>query len=304
MRKRFKLNQSKRQVLEGITFILPFIFGTLMFFMFPLYVSIKLSFGKLVKLQGFVIEWLGLNNYLRAFIFDTSFIPMLLQTIKKTLIQVPLIIVFSVMLSILVNKNIRLKGFFRTVFFLPFLLGTGDVMNQILGLGLDEQIFAFAGSNLLPKELLLYLGPRIVIAIENFFSIIVVILWNSGVQILLLLSGLQSIPNSLYESANVDGATEWEMFWKITFPMLSPIMLLTTIYTIIASFTDISNPVLDYIRKNAFISSRFEYAAAMGWIYFLFIIALVSAVFMAFRNYIYSTFESRGIKKDGRKDLY
>ncbi|HOJ09075.1 MAG TPA: sugar ABC transporter permease [Clostridiales bacterium] len=302
MKKSFKITGEKRHRLEGLIFVSPFIIGTLIFFIFPLFVSIKLSFGKLKKMEGFVIEWLGLDNYIRAFILDTSFIPMFLQVIRKTIVQVPLIIVFSILLAMLINKNIKFKGLFRTIFFIPFLLGMGDVMNQLLGLGIDKHVFSFVESNLLPREFLVYLGPKVVEAVESFFGIIVVVLWSSGVQILLFLSGLQSIPVSLYESAKVDGATEWEMFWKITLPMISPIMLLTIVYTIIASFTDISNPILAYIQSNAFRSLRFEYAAAIGWVYFLFIILLVSLVFILLGNHIYTTSELKGGAKNERKD--
>lgn len=110
---KLSLSGEKRHSLEGLTFISPFIIGTIIFFIFPLFVSIKLSFGKLVKMKGFQIEWLGFDNYIRAFILDTNFLPMFLQVVRKTMIQVPLIIIFSILLAILVNKKIKFKGFFR-----------------------------------------------------------------------------------------------------------------------------------------------------------------------------------------------
>lgn len=301
--RKFSLSAEKRHKLEGVIFISPFLLGTLLFFIFPLYISIRLSFGKLVKIDGFVIKLIGLDNYVRAFVIDANFVPMFLEIIRKTIIQVPLIIIFSLLLAILVNKNIKIKGFLRTVYFIPFLLGTGDVMKQLLDMGIDKHIISLVGSNLLPREFLAYLGPKVVEAVDNFFGVIVVVLWSSGVQILLFLSGLQSIPASLYESAKVDGANEWEMFWKITLPMISPIMLLIIVYSIITSFTDINNPMLSYIQSKAFQSLQFEYAAAMGWIYFMFIILLVSAVFILFRNYIYSTSGGKGAIRNERKDF-
>lgn len=295
--KKLKMTVEKRKSLEGIVFIAPFIIGTFIYFIFPLFISIKLSFGRLIKMQGFMIEWLGIDNYIRAFIVDTKFVPMLLDTVKKTVVHVPLINIFSMLLGIQINKKIKLKGFFRTIFFIPFLLGTGEVLKQLYSMEIDKQVFSFVESNLLPREFLLYLGPRVVEVVENFFGTIVVVLWSSGVQILLFLSGFQAIPLSLYESARVDGATEWEMFWKITLPMISPTMLLAVTYTLIISFTDISNPILEYIQGYAFKELKFEYAAAIGWIYFLFIILLVSFCFMLFRNYIYTTTEVKGGKK-------
>jgi ABC-type sugar transport system permease subunit len=306
MIRNFKLSGEKRKKFEGIVFVSPFILGTLIFYMFPLFMSIKLSFGKLKSMQGFKIEWLGFDNYIRAFVIDTTFIPMFLQVVKNTFVQAPLIIVFSILLAILINKNIRFRGFFRTIYFIPFLLGMGEVINQLLGLGIDRQVFAFADSKLLPREILAYLGPKVVEAVEVFFSIIVVVLWNSGVQMLIFLSGLQSIPVSLYESAKVDGATEWEVFWKITLPMIMPFIILNIVYTIMSSFTDITNPILEYIQLTAFKSLRFEYAAAIGWIYFLFIILLVVLVFAIFKNVTYTTAsaiktKSKGMRKNDNK---
>jgi ABC-type sugar transport system permease subunit len=171
-------------------------------------------------------------------------------------------------------------------------------MEQLLGLGIDRQIFSFADSKLLPREFFVYLGPKVVEVVGKFFGIIVVVLWNSGVQMLIFLSGLQSIPAALYESAKVDGATEWEMFWKITLPVISPIMLLNIVYTLISSFTMVTNPILGYISAIVTYRQNYEYAAAIGWIYFIFIILLVMLVFAMFKNYIYSTTQSKGVKKN------
>ncbi len=300
--KKFRPGARKRNIFEGYVFISPFILGTLIFFAFPIYMSIKLSFGKLIKIVGFEIEWIGFANYLKAFITDTKFAPMFVSIIRSTLIKAPLTIVFSMIIAILINKDIRFRGFFRTVFFIPFLLGIGEVMKQLLNLGVDKQVVSISEGRLLPRELLMYLGPKVVESIDSFFGVIIVVLWGAGVQILLFLSGLQSIPISLYESAKVDGATEWEMFWKITFPMISPIMLLNIIYTLIISFTDITNPILEYVQTLAFKRMEFEYAATIGWIYFLFIIIVVFLVFVLLRNSMYTADMKEVKRNDGRNN--
>ncbi len=287
--KKFRMTMERRHILEAYVFMTPFIIGVLAFFAFPLFISIKLSFGEIVKMKGFKIKWLGFDHYIKAFVWDVNFAPMLLETIRQVIIQLPLIIVFSLLLAILISRDIKFVGFFRVVFFLPFLLGTGHIMQQILEQGVNMHVLSAARQIILPDEMLIYLGPKVSEMVNNFFGVIVVVLWSSGVQILLFLSGLQSIPESLYEAAKVDGATEWEMFWKITMPMISPIMLLNIIYTLVDSFTDISNPILGYIQTNAFRRTQFEYAAAIGWIYFLFILLLVLLVFLLMRNRIYST---------------
>ncbi len=300
--KKIRFNMEKKQMLEGLVFVSPFILGSALFFIFPLFVSIKLSFGKVVKMLGFKIEWEGTANYLRAFLVDTEFVPMFLDIVKQTLTKAPLIIVFSLILAILINKKIRFRGFFRTVFFIPFLLGMGEVMKQLLNQGVDKQVVFLGDGSLIPREILAYLGTSVVNAIDTFFGVIVVVLWGSGVQILLFLSGLQSIPDSLYESAKIDGATEWEMFWKITLPMISPIMLLNIIYTLIDSFTNVTNPILAYIQEQAFSKIQFEYAAAMGWIYFLFILIVVFLVMGILNRYVYVA-EAKGAKRNERKSI-
>lgn len=299
--KYLKLNMKKRHIMEGYIFALPLIIGIIMFFAFPLYISFKLSFGELVKVVGFVIKWGGLQNFIRAFVIDTQFIPNFLAVIRQTLIKFPLIIVFSLILAVFMNRNIRFKGFFRIVFFMPFLLGTGYVMQQLLGQGVHQEAISTARQVFVPSEIMSYLGAGVGRAVDNFFGIIVEVLWSSGVQILLFLSGLQGIPQYLYESAKVDSATEWEIFWHVTLPMISPIMLLNIIYTIIDSFSNINNPLLYYIQTTAFSSMDFAYAAATGWIYFLFVLLVVILVIVIMRNHIYT--ELKGGSKNETIEL-
>jgi len=295
--KKFRLTMRTRSIMEGYVFVFPYIIGLLAFFLFPLFISIKLSFGTLEKMVGFKIAWTGFQNYIRAFVIDTQFVPMFLNTAAEMGKKVPFIIVFSLLLAILINRDLKFKGFFRVVFFMPFLLGTGYVMQQLLGQNVNQQVMSGMKIFFLPSDVLAYLGPGVGNAVDSFFGIIVLVLWKSGVQILLFISGLQGIPQSLYESAKMDSATEWEMFWHITLPMISPIMLLNMVYTLVDSFMDVNNPILDYIHQTAFLWSQFAYAAAIGWIYFAFILLLVLIVFVAMRKYIYIS-DMRGVTKN------
>ena len=154
------------------------------------------------------------------------------------------------------------------VFFLPVVLGSGIVMEQLLGQGLNNELMEMVRKLILTPGVQLYLGNNIVDMVSVFLANITLVMWKSGVQILLILGGIQSISPSLYESAKIDSATEWEMFWKITLPMLTPILLITIVYTIVDSFADSTNQIIEYISQVMFEGSDFEYAAAMGWIYF------------------------------------
>jgi ABC-type sugar transport system permease subunit len=200
--------------------------------------------------------------------------------ISNTLINTPLIVIFSLFVAMLLNRDFPLRGFFRGAFFLPALIGTGYIMQELLAQGVEEQTMNIATAFVLPEGVAKYIGPFVATSIRTFLERIAQILWRSGIQILLFLAGLQGIPGSLYESAVCDGATEWEKFWKITVPMLAPVIVLTTIFTLVESFTDIINPIVDYIVERAFGDLQFEYAAAISWIYCGLIFVLVFLIYI------------------------
>lgn len=270
-------------------FVAPWIIGFALFFIIPIYQSLRLSFSEIVRLIGFEMEFVGLDNYAKAFMFDINFVPMFLEVIKNTAINTPLIIVFSLVIAILLNKKIRLKGLLRGVFYLPVLLGTGFVMQQLLGQNISQRAIDISSGILVPAGILKYLGPGAYAVIENLLGRTTIILWKCGVPILLSLAGLQGISPTLYEAAKVDGVTGWEMFWKITLPMMSPIILLNIVYVIIDSFNDSANPILDYVINYGIRKSKFGYAAAMSWIYFVFVFVVVLVIFGLLGRRIYQT---------------
>lgn len=225
------------------------------------------------------MEWIGLDNYAKAFVWDVAFVPYLNQAITNTIINLPLNLVFSLFIAILVNRNIRFRGFFRGTFFLPVLLGSGFVLQQLLGIGVDQQATEVARGIVMPDEVLMYLGPNVVSYVNSFLSRITVTFWSSGVQIIIFLAGLQSIPAALYEAAKCDGATVWENFWKITLPMMAPVILLNAIYTMVDSFTSSTNRVVEYLVFLKGDIYNYEYVAAIGMIYFIFVFLLVAVIF-------------------------
>ena len=299
-RKRKQLSMRTKDRMKGLVFVSPFIIGVLAFFVYPVFLSLRLSFGKIDNIIGLKISWAGLTNYLRAFLIDVNFVPIFLQVVKDTIVKFPLTIVLSLIIAIMVNRDIKGKGMFRVIFFIPFLLGTGEVMKQLLNQGVDTQVLSITDGRIIPYNVLNYFGGTVVEAVQNVLGVIVVVLWGCGVQILLFLAGLQSISPALYEAAKIDGATEWEVFWKVTIPMISPMLLLNLIYTIVDSFTNVTNPMLEYIQSYGFTKAQFEYGAAMGWIYFLFVGLVVAAVFALMKNYMHTN-EVEEVKKHGRE---
>lgn len=282
-----KMSFSQRKALTGYIFVGPWLLVGIAMLIYPFVFSLLLSFSELQNMDFSNMKFVGFLNYKKAFVTDINFIPYFLETISNTLINLPMIIVTSLLLAIMVSRDIKGQGFFRTMFFLPVLLGTGFVMNQLLGQGVDESSMEVARGILMPQIVREYLGPEVTEIIGEFFSRITTVLWKSGVQIIITLAGIQGISTSLYEAARVDGATEWEMFWKITLPMITPVLLLSTVYTIVASTVEDSK-VVNYIVQTAFQGQvvDFEFSAAMGWIYFIFILALVGVVFAIMKPFV------------------
>ncbi len=276
---------SRRKSMTGLIFVLPFIIGALVFFVYPIIMSLIYSFGEIQSYKTFSVKFVGFKNFQRALFEDTFFVSKLLEVVRNTLIDLPLITVFSVYIAILLNRNLKGKGVFRVLFFLPVVLGNGFVMEQLLSQGIESGSMAEVTEFLLPPKVVSYIGASAANFVAMFLNRITLVLWKSGVQIIITISGLQSIPPALYEAADVDGANEWQTMFFITIPMLSPIILINIIYTIMDTFTDKSNPVIECITKyfTAF-NAQFEYSAAMGWIYMVFALLLIGFVTFAMKK--------------------
>lgn len=281
-----------RSSLSGYVYIAPWIIGTALFFAYPTIKTFLVSCSRIVSFVGLKTEWVGLRNYLKIFTGDVLFIPNFVSVVRDTFVNVPLILIFALFVAVLANKNIKGKGFFRGVFVLPFLLGSGAIFAQIVGVSVSEsgQTTVRYGIGI-PAEVLLYLGPAVAQFVTGFLSRITLIILKSPIQVIVFLGALQTIPASSYESAKIEGATEWELFWKVTLPAIVPQILFNTIFTLVESFTDMSNPVLRNIMDTWFGDRYFmhgytyqrdySYIAAMGWVYLLFIMLIAAVIFAA-----------------------
>jgi ABC-type sugar transport system permease subunit len=269
-----------RHNLEAYALLTPFLLGAVAFFAYPLGLLCRLSFSELTNIVGLKMEFTGFTNFQNVFIGDVTFWPYLKDTMLEVLYKIPLTIVFALMIAMLTNHNIKGKGFFRTVYFMPFLLGSGYAMQQLTSQNVDEKVLQSATDIFLPQEMISYLGPLVSGFITAFFSVMMIVLWGCGVQILLFLSGLQSISPSYYEAARVESANEWDCFWHITLPMLSPIILLCIVYSLVDTFNNINNKVLVYIKDMSFTKMKFDYAAAVSLMYALVLLALIGIVFL------------------------
>lgn len=222
-------------------------------------------------------RFIGLGNYVEAFTMDIEFVPYLLETLRNLVVDVPIILAFSLAVAVLAMQSVPGSDLFRAIFFLPVVVGSAWVVERLFQAG-GNQVVLFRGEGA-QQFLQIYLGERLP-AFLSFLNRSIFVLWRSGVQILIFIAGLKSIDPALYEAAQVDGASPWSSFWKITIPMLSPVVLINVIYTIIDSFTDYFNIVLRYLRMVTFQTQlRLGYPSALGYIYFLLIFVLILVVF-------------------------
>lgn len=287
-KKRRGLNLNRKRAMIGYLFVLPFIIGLITFFLVPLIQSFIFSINKLEVVEGgYNLLPVGLSNYNRALRVHATYARDLVESVLYMLTNVPLIIIFSFFAANLLNQKFKGRSLARAIFFLPVILtsgvmlviDSGDLLQSSLGMTqTDGQEGAFRAVELARLLLRSRLSPTFIDYIMSAVDRIYEIVSASGVQILVFLAGLQSISPSLFEASNIEGATGWENFWKITFPMVSPLILVNTVYSIIDSLTNSSNVVIGMIRDTAFASNDFGLSSAMAWLYFLAILAIVGIV--------------------------
>lgn len=285
--KKIKVSRKMRENLIGYSFIMIWIIGVIVFMIYPLIMSVYYSFSNVRILgNGIDVQFQGFTNYQNLFKLEEGFvfIELLVDFVKDIFLQAPIIIVFSVLIAVLLNKDIKGRGFFRSVFFLPVIIASGPVINELVSQGAGgSNVFESYGFIQIIEQ---SINPIIAEPIIKLFSQIIVIFWFSGVQILIFLAGLQKVDRQIYEAAKVDGAGAWETFWKITLPTLKSLIFVNFIYTtvLLATFTD--NAVIQSIRSNMFNQSPgtgYGFATAMAWVYFLVLMAIIGVIALIFR---------------------
>ncbi len=286
-----------RKARAGWVFILPFLIGFALIYLPIIIDSIKYSFHEIdiVIGGGFELTWVGLANYRHALFVDTGFVTTLFSSLQQLILDIPSIVLFSLFIAIILNQKIAGRAAFRAIFFIPVILTTGlidsidssNTLSQIMeeADGFDDgsgqtskaneiisvmDVEALFENMMVGKEILTY----VVGLVNNIFNIVN----RCGVQMLIFLSGLQGISPAIYESCSIDGASGWETFWKVTLPMVSPMILVNTIYTVIDAFTSSNNEVMAHIEGVRNQADGNVIAAAMSWMYFLVVILIIAAV--------------------------
>ena len=292
-----KISYERRKALYGYGFIALWLVGTAVWFVYPLICSLIYSFQDVrPEVGGMQGKWVGLDNYSYVFTTDQHYTRYLVSVLWETLWKTPLILIFSLFIAVILNQNFRGRTFARAVFFLPVIIATGPVYNIING-DIAKSGAASAGQfstmfrSDLMGDLLRFLGiygitDNMQSMIETVSNNIFGIVWNAGIQILIFLAALQNIPSSAREAAQLEGATGWEYFWKITLPYVSPMVLACLIFTVIDSFTSPDNLVMQRVLEMRS-EVQYGYASAMVWVYFAVVLAAVGLITLVMSRYIY-----------------
>jgi len=280
-----RLSLKKQEALAGYGFIALWVVGFAVFLLLPLIRNGLMSLTDAALAQEGEPQFIGLANYVEAFTLDVDFVPYLLHTLRNLVVDVPVILAFSLAVALLAMQPVPGNILFRAIFFLPVVIGSAAVVGRLFDTA-GNQVVLFRGEGV-QQFLHIYLGEHLP-AFLAFLNRSIFVLWRSGVQILIFIAGLKGIDPALYEAARVDGASPWSSFWKITLPMLSPVVLVNVVYTIIDSFTDYFNEVMYYIRMVTFeVSLRLGYPSALGNIYFVLIFVLVVVAFFTLGRFTF-----------------
>ncbi len=267
----------------GLLFVLPFIIGFIWLFMKPLIESLRYTFHRVtVGPDGLLLDPIGFENWEYMFNADAAFVKSLFTMASGMLVQILVIMFISIFLAVLLVDKFPGRLFFRTALFLPMIFGAAVLMKafhnfggdkiMISGMQADTELTGFV------KDIIASFGvlAPVIERFTQYSGTLFNLLWSISLQIIIFIIGLQAIPSHLYEVAKMEGATKWETFWKITFPLLTPSILLCLIYSIIDYFNSSTNSIVMLIDTNMI--GRLDYACTQSWAYSVMIFALVLIV--------------------------
>lgn len=295
--------QQKKQK-AYLVFMIPFLAGFFLLFLGIYVNSLRFSFCNLEMLgaDGFALHFTGLDNYKFALLTDPDYMNNLRSALGSMTGDVIMAILYSLLIAVVLNGRMKGRTAFRAIFFIPVILATGFVTkaenyaevfsSQWGNMGVEGTVSSVANGLISSREIRqvlreLSFSPQlskyVIAAVDGIFNIVNI----SGVQILIFLAGLQSISPAIYEAADIDGASRWESFWLITFPMISPIILVNVIYTVVDSMTKPSNVIMKQIQEQSFSSNSMGVASAMAWMYFALSAVFIGLFLLVFSRYVY-----------------
>lgn len=285
-KKRKRKSLAFKNSVAGYLFITPFIIGFIAFLVVPLSESLRMSFSSVrIGQGGFDMIFDGIANYNKVFRVDPEFNQLLTAELIRMVLNVPATIIFSFFIALLLNQSFKGRGMVRAIFFLPVILSSGVMVgleyNNTLLQGMKEVIEESSNMNSITttlEDILLQgnMGSGFMRYIFDIVNSVYDIAIASGIQIIIFISGLQTIPRSMFEAAKIEGASAWEGFWKITFPMISSLILVNVVYTIIDFFIRSDNQVMDKISETMMAKMDYGFSSAMAWVYFAIVIVIIA----------------------------
>ena len=272
------MSLARRHALFGLLFLLPWIIGLFCFTIFPILYSFWMSICKIdFEVSGMRSTFVGMQWYKMIFMEDASFLPDILDTLRFIVFSTPMILVMAVILGLLLNQAVKGRGFFRALFFFPVIVVSGPVMNKLMS---NQATAIIQPEKFAVYQVVATLPDIISVPLLYLFDNIVLILWYSGVQILIILSGLQKISGNIYEAAAIDGASKWQSFWKITIPFLKPMILVCGVYTVMDLACFSNNRISQLINYHLVrIDAPYSYSAALSWLYTLAVLLILLVVY-------------------------
>ena len=260
----------------GRIFVLPWVIGMLVFYIIPLVQSFLFSVSDVsVYSGGIKLDFVGLTRYKKLLLADPDYTALVKEALISFLYSLPVIILLSMVLALLLNQKFRGRLFFRSLYFLPVIISTGVVINLLFSttssdlsnIGVSE---SYSANMFDVEDIIEWLG--LTGGIAEYISLIISkvfdLIWKCGIQTVLFIAGLQSVPSSLYEASRVEGATKWEEFWFITFPMLSRVTLLVAVFTMVELITDTNVELVSNVY-NSMTAGVYDNPSTMMWMYFI-----------------------------------
>lgn len=273
----------------GYTFVAHWVVGLVLFFAYPIYSSVKYSFNDVRIEPGNInTKFVGLRYFKKLLYEDPNYVNNLRDSLGMIFYSIPIIIALSMILAVLLNQKFKGRTFFRAVFFLPVIMSTSVVMNLLNGEFITMPLFSSgeSGVGIIDYKTIISglnipssLSPILIFLLSNTIDLI----WSCGVQTILFLAGLQSIPASLYEVSKIEGANKWDEFWLITVPSLRHIISLVLIYTMIDLFSDAKNTVVS-AAYSLMVSQSFGESSAMLWFYFIIVLVIMATVYILYQR--------------------
>ena len=283
--KKPKIKRGKLEAREarmGYFFVLPWVIGVIAFLIVPLAQSFYyMWFNIRITPLETKFTFVGTGNFTQIWMENPEFPQQLVTYIWQTIVEVPVIVVFALIIAMMLNGKIKCKAFFRLIFFLPVIIVSGPVMNMLVSEG--AATIPAMNTQAITNALDSFLPTALATSISELFSNMIMILWYSGVQILIFLSALQKVDPSLYEAAKMDGGSGWECFWKITLPTIKNFILLNAVYTVIFLSGNEQNELINIIESAMFSGTKekgYGYASAMAWMYAIVITLIVLLFFL------------------------